>query len=113
VVVSATTGEGLDELRERIGAELGRSLREVDLLVPYAEGSRVAELHTLAGDLVRQDTDEGVHVHARLPAAVADRYSRFAVDGRDGDGYGAGIGSDNGSDIEPGPGSDNGSRSAR
>jgi hypothetical protein len=35
------------------------------------------------------------------------------VDGRDGDGYGAGIGSDNGSDIEPGPGSDNGSRSAR
>ncbi|HEV3230293.1 MAG TPA: GTPase HflX [Solirubrobacteraceae bacterium] len=89
VVVSAVTGEGLDELRERIGQELGRSMRAVDLLLPYAEGSRLAELHELAGDLVRQDTDEGVHVQARLPAAVAERYSRFAVDDSNGAGNGS------------------------
>jgi len=84
VLVSATTGAGLDQLRDRIGEHLRRSMRSVELLVPYAEGSRLAELHELAGDLDRRDTSSGVLVRARLPAAVADRYSRFAVDGANG-----------------------------
>src|SRR5256714_895350 len=38
VLVSAATGEGLEELRERIEAELRHTLRPLDLLVPYADG---------------------------------------------------------------------------
>jgi GTP-binding protein HflX len=79
VLVSATTGDGLEQLRARIGEHLSRSMRAVELLLPYAEGSRLAELHELAGDLVRRDTDSGVLVQARLPAAIAERYTRFAV----------------------------------
>ena len=30
-----------------------------ELLVPYDEGGRLAELHELAGDLEREDTPEG------------------------------------------------------
>jgi GTP-binding protein HflX len=77
VQVSAATGEGLDELRERIQDEFRRTLRSVDLLVPYAEGGRLAELHEAAGDLEREDTADGVRVRAQLPATVAERFAAF------------------------------------
>ncbi len=79
VLVSALTGEGLETLRTRIEEEFTSRLREVELLVPYEEGGRLAELHDLAGDLQRSDTPEGVRVHARLPAAAAARYERYAL----------------------------------
>jgi GTP-binding protein HflX len=79
VLVSAATGEGLDELVSRIESEFERRLSEVELLVPYQEGGRLAELHELAGDLEREDTPEGVRVLARLPASVAARYEPFAL----------------------------------
>ena len=65
-----------------VGRKRGRrSLRSVDLLLPYAEGARLAELHDIAGDLERTDTAEGVRVHARVPATLAERYERFSVNG--------------------------------
>jgi GTP-binding protein HflX len=82
VLVSAVTGEGLPALIERIADEFARTLQQVELLVPYDEGGRLAELHEIAGDLEREDTPEGVRVSARLPAGVAARYARFALDGR-------------------------------
>jgi GTP-binding protein HflX len=79
VLVSARTGEGLSELVQRIGEEFARTRRAVELLIPYAEGTRLAELHALAGDLEREDTAEGVRVRALLPAAVAHRYERYTL----------------------------------
>jgi GTPase len=81
VLVSALTGEGLEELGERIEAEFARSLRDVELLLPYRDGQRLAELHEVAGDLEREDTPEGVLVRVRLPTAVAARFERYAVNG--------------------------------
>ncbi|MGI9185840.1 MAG: GTPase HflX [Solirubrobacteraceae bacterium] len=78
-LVSAVTGEGIPELIERIETEFARGLSEVELLVPYDEGGRLAELHELAGGLEREDTPEGVRVHARLPAGVAARYAPFVL----------------------------------
>jgi len=79
VLVSAVTGEGLDALGERIAAEFERTLRPVELLVPFSEGGTLSELHDVAGDLERRDTDAGVRVSARLPAVVAERFDRYAV----------------------------------
>jgi GTP-binding protein HflX len=79
VLISAASGEGLTELTERIEVEFARTLREVELLLPYREGGRLAELHELAGDLVREDTPEGVRVTARLRPAVAARFAPFAL----------------------------------
>ena len=59
-LVSALTGEGLDALGERIAAEFERTLRDVELLVPFADGGTLSELHDIAGDLEREDTDAGV-----------------------------------------------------
>jgi GTP-binding protein HflX len=80
--VSAVTGEGLDALRVRIEEEFARTLEPVELLIPYDEGSTLAELHELAGDLIREDTPDGVRVLARLPAGVAPRYARLTPSGR-------------------------------
>jgi GTP-binding protein HflX len=82
ILVSALTGEGLEQLGERVEAEFARSLCDIELLVPYQAGGQLAELHELAGDLVREDTPEGVRVRVRLPATVAARFERYAVNGR-------------------------------
>jgi GTPase len=79
LLISAVTGEGIQALIERIQLEFARRLFDVELLVPYEEGGRLAELHELAGDLEREDTPDGVRVSARLPASVAARYAPFAL----------------------------------
>src|SRR5688500_1551905 len=77
IAISAETGEGIEDLRERIEIAFEETLRPVDLLVPYTAGDRLSELHEVAGDLDRKDTAEGVHVRARVPAGLVHRFSEF------------------------------------
>ena len=79
VLVSGVTGAGLDELGERIEHELAHTLRRLDLLVPYKDGGSLAELHNVAGDVSREDTPDGVRVHALVPERLARRFERFVV----------------------------------
>jgi GTP-binding protein HflX len=79
VLVSGVDGEGLADLEARLEHELAHTLRPLDLLVPYADGGSLAELHELAGEVTREDTAEGVRVHALVPARLAQRFARFAV----------------------------------
>jgi GTP-binding protein HflX len=87
IAVSAATGEGIEELRERIEAAFEETLRPVDLLVPYTAGDRLSELHEVAGDVEREDTAQGVHVRAKVPAGLVHRFSEFA-NGASGNGAG-------------------------
>ncbi len=79
VLVSGESGFGLAELGERIERELAHMLRSVELLVPYANGGSLAELHEVAGEIARQDTPEGVRVRALVPARFAERFAKFAI----------------------------------
>ncbi len=79
MLVSASSGQGLQKLGEHIEREFRRTLCPVDLLVPYDHGGSLAELHEVAGDVTRQDTPEGVRVRALVPARLAARFERFAV----------------------------------
>jgi GTPase len=79
IMTSAVTGEGLSDLTDAIEHEFAKRLRLVELLIPFSEGARLAELHEIAGDLVRLDTADGVRVTARLPAPVAARFARFEL----------------------------------
>jgi GTP-binding protein HflX len=81
VLVSGADGEGLVGLGERIERDLAHTLRPLDLLVPYADGGSLAELHELAGEVSREDTAEGVRVRALVPARLAERFARFALEG--------------------------------
>ena len=81
VQVSGETGEALERLSEAIESRFLATLRPMELLLPYEEGGSLSELHELAGELEREDTAEGVRVRARVPAAAAQRFERFAQDG--------------------------------
>src|SRR5215217_2873450 len=83
VVDAHVPEEELVEMTRAVADVLERSLRDVELLVPFSEGQTLSELHDVAGDLEREDTADGVRVIARLPAVVAERYDRYA-DGRNG-----------------------------
>ncbi|MEK6251066.1 MAG: GTPase HflX [Actinomycetota bacterium] len=84
ILVSALSGEGAEELRDRIEQAFEETLREVELLVPYSEGARLHELHELAGELERTDRGDGVLVRARVPAAELHRFKDLSVNGAGG-----------------------------
>ena len=79
VAVSALSGEGIEGLRKRIETAFEDTLAEVELLVPYAEGARLHELHEVAGDLERTEREDGVLVRARVPIAELHRFDSLAV----------------------------------
>lgn len=79
VMVAAAEGEGLEQLAARVEHEFEAGLRPVELLLPYAAGATLAELHKLAGDLEQEHRSDGVLVRARVPRSLAARYDRYRV----------------------------------
>jgi GTPase len=78
--VSALTGKGLDELRERIADRFADRFEPVRLLLPYAEGGKLAELYELGAPIdEREDHPDGVFVRARLPRAALRRFAPYLV----------------------------------
>ena len=65
--ISALTGEGLDALKARIAERFADRFESVQLLLPYDEGGRLAELYALGAPIEeRVDGPDGVLVRARL-----------------------------------------------
>src|SRR5205823_9397340 len=56
IQISAQTGEGLDELRARMAERFADRYELVELLVPYDEGGKLAELYAL-GPPIEERTD--------------------------------------------------------
>jgi GTPase len=78
--VSAETGEGLDELRERIAVRFADRFEPVRLLIPYEDGGKLNELYALGAPIdERSDLAEGVLVRARLPRRELRRFARYLV----------------------------------
>ena len=66
---------------ERVVQEFEKTLKDVELLVPFSEGALLSEIHEVAGEMEREDTPEGVKVTARIPKVVAERYARYSANG--------------------------------
>jgi GTPase len=78
--VSAETGEGLDELRSRLAAFFADRFEPVELLLPYEDGGKLAELYALGAPIVeRRDREDGVYVRAHLPHRELRRFGRYLV----------------------------------
>ena len=78
--VSAWTGEGTDALRGRIAQRFEARYELVELLVPYEEGAKLAELYALGPPIEsREDREDGVLIRARLPERDVKRFARFLV----------------------------------
>ena len=78
--VAAATGEGLDELRERVAECFASRYEDVRLLLPYDQGAKLAELYALGAPIEeREDGRDGVLVRARLPRRDVRRFARYLV----------------------------------
>lgn len=73
IMTSARTGEGLDDLRDRLLATARGRWERVELTVPYARGDVVSAVYA-AGREVQQDAgSDGTVIRALMPAADAAR----------------------------------------
>jgi GTP-binding protein HflX len=80
LLVSTETGEGLDELRRKLAAHFEERFESVQMVLPYDEGARLAELYALGAPIEeRADRADGVFIRAHLPRRELPRYARFLV----------------------------------
>jgi GTP-binding protein HflX len=79
IFVSARTGEGVDELRERIAELLPSPSVLVELVIPYDRGDIVAGLHDRGRIVSTEYLERGTHVTAMVKPADEAALARFAV----------------------------------
>jgi len=80
VLISARTGENLDELKRRVADFFSSRYVDVRLLVPHAEGSELSALYSTGAPITaREDAAEGVLVTARLPRDMIGRFAAYRV----------------------------------
>lgn len=79
VFVSAVQGDGMARLRERIATLLPRPEVDLDLLLPYSEGSLVARVHSQGEVLAEEHTPDGTRLRARVGPDLATAVLPYAV----------------------------------
>jgi GTPase len=80
VLISARTGENLDELKRRVADFFSSRYVDVRLLVPHAAGSELSALYSTGAPITaREDAAEGVLVTARLPRDMVGRFAAYRV----------------------------------
>ncbi len=78
VVVSARTGDGMDDLLAEIERLLPRQFREVSVVLPYERGDLLSRAHA-EGEVVRvEHRCDGTDLTARVPLGLAAELGRFA-----------------------------------
>ena len=73
LIVSAHSGEGIEELLERLDARLPRPEIEIDVVVPYDRGDLVAAAHEEGEVLSQEHLAEGTRLRARVRPDLAAR----------------------------------------
>ncbi|EFQ83803.1 GTP-binding protein HflX [Aeromicrobium marinum DSM 15272] len=79
VVVSARTGEGIDELLDAIEADLPRPASRIEVVLPYARGDLLNQIHATGEIESIEHEGDGTHVTALVAAELAHQLEPFAV----------------------------------
>jgi GTP-binding protein HflX len=80
VQISALSGEGLPELRQRIADRFSDRLRLVRLLVPYEDGRVLTDLYELGAPIEKRvDGPDGVLIVAHLPRREVARFAPYLI----------------------------------
>lgn len=79
ILVSAQTGQGIDELRNRIEQLLPSRRESIDLVIPYSRGDLLHLIYE-HGEIIHESfVDEGTHILGRVDVAVAERVKKSLV----------------------------------
>jgi GTP-binding protein HflX len=79
VVVSARTGEGIEEARAAIEADLPRPAVEVSALLPYDRGDLLSRVHDHGEVISLEHTGDGTLLKARVGDSLAGELAPFGV----------------------------------
>ncbi len=79
LVVSARTGQGVDELRELIDNELPHPSVELEVLLPYTEGKLVSRVHSQGEVLSEEHVEQGTLLKARVHEELAAELRGFQL----------------------------------
>jgi GTP-binding protein HflX len=71
VLVSARTGEGLDDLRDRLLDVARARLTPVDVLIPYSRGELVSSVYASGREIEQEAEEDGTRMRALLPERAA------------------------------------------
>ena len=82
VIVSTRTGEGIDELKQKIADTIPRPSLEVKLLIPYNHGEVISRLHAWDAEIKSTAfVSDGTFVTALVREDVAAELSDYVIDG--------------------------------
>lgn len=81
VVVSARTGEGIEELQQKIADTIPRPSIELNLLVPFSAGGVVSRLHEWDAEILRTAfVQDGTYVQALVREEVASDLAEYVLE---------------------------------
>ena len=82
VIVSARTGEGIDELKQKIADTIPRPSILVKLLVPYDHGEVISRLHSWDAEIKRTEfVSDGTFITALVREDIAAELSEYVISG--------------------------------
>ncbi len=77
VALSATTGDGVDELLRAIADRLRAVTKVVELVIPYERGDVLAAVHREGEVVAEMAEDAGMRLHARLDDPAMARFREY------------------------------------
>ncbi|MBY0170588.1 GTPase HflX [Micrococcus luteus] len=81
VVVSARTGEGIDELERAIAATIPRPDVRLELLIPFTRGELVSRLHSADAEILAEGYEEGgTRLSVLVRQDIAPDFAEFVVE---------------------------------
>ena len=80
VMVSAVTGEGIDNLVDRIAQEAAAGDRILNLMIPYAEGALLKLVHEYGQIMFEAYEQHATHVVAKVPSRIAGRLAAYTCE---------------------------------
>lgn len=82
VIVSARTGEGIDELLEKISAAIPRPDVQLELMIPYDRGDVVNRLHGAEAEILAvEHTETGTRMMVKVRKSMAAEVEQFSIHG--------------------------------
>ncbi|MFL4473968.1 GTPase HflX [Paeniglutamicibacter sp. MACA_103] len=82
VIVSARTGEGIQELLEKISAAIPRPNVQLELMIPYDRGDVVNKLHGAEAEILAvEHTETGTRMMVKVRESMAAEVEQFSIHG--------------------------------
>ena len=81
IYVSATTGEGFDELKDRIENMIEADIETMEMLIPHDRYDIVSRLHKLGCVKKEESIEEGIYLVGNIPISLTHRLQPYLLNG--------------------------------